>query len=68
MQEPEYPFLGNWGKDGESEYQSHFSQSPLVFPEIKGVNSGSDCFGVLDRLTLELSETQFIVYSFISDA
>jgi hypothetical protein len=47
-------------RDAESKYHSHFSPSPLVFPEIEGVNAGSDCFDVLVRPTLGLSETQFM--------
>jgi hypothetical protein len=46
--------------DAESKYHSHFSQSPLVFPEIEGVNAGSDCFDVLDRTTLGLSRLKFM--------
>jgi hypothetical protein len=46
--------------DAESEYHNHFSRSPLVFPEIEGVNAGSDCFDVLGRLNLGLSRTQFM--------
>jgi hypothetical protein len=37
-----------------------FSQSPLVFPEIEGVNAESDCFDVLGRPTLGLSGTRFM--------
>jgi hypothetical protein len=29
-------------RDAESKYHNHFFQSPLVFPEIEGVNAGSD--------------------------
>jgi hypothetical protein len=47
-------------RDAESKYLIHFSQSPLIFPEIEGVNAGSGCFDVLDRLTLGLSGTQFM--------
>jgi hypothetical protein len=47
-------------RDAESEYLNHFSQSPLVFPEIEGVNAGSDCFDVLDRTALRLLGLQFI--------
>jgi hypothetical protein len=46
--------------DAESEYHNHFSRSPLAFPEIEGVNAGSDCFDVLGRLNLGLSGTQFM--------
>jgi hypothetical protein len=46
-------------RDAESKYHNHFSPSPLVFPEIEGVNAGSDCFGVLGRPTLGLLGTQF---------
>jgi hypothetical protein len=45
-------------RDAESKYHSHFSQSPLVFPKIEGVNAGSDCFDVLGRPTLGLSGTK----------
>jgi hypothetical protein len=47
-------------RDAESKYHSQFSPSPLVFPEIEGVNAGSDCFDVLGRPTLGLSGTQFM--------
>jgi hypothetical protein len=47
-------------RDAESKYHSHFSPSPLVFPEIEGVNAGSDCFEVLGRPTLGLLATQFM--------
>jgi hypothetical protein len=47
-------------RDAESKYHSHFSPPPLVFPEIEGVNAGSDCFDVLGRPTLGLSGTQFM--------
>jgi hypothetical protein len=47
-------------RDAESKYHSHFSQTPLVFPEIEGVNAGSDCFDVLGRPALGLSGTQFM--------
>jgi hypothetical protein len=46
--------------DAESEYSNHFSPSPLVFPEIEGVNAGSDCFDVLGRLILGISGRQFM--------
>jgi hypothetical protein len=46
-------------RDAESKNHSHFSQSPLVFPEIEGVNAGSD-FDVLGRPNLGLSGTQFM--------
>jgi hypothetical protein len=46
--------------DAESKYLIHFSRSPLVFPEIEGVNAGSDCFDVLGRLILGISGTQFM--------
>jgi hypothetical protein len=47
-------------RDAESKYHSHFTPSPLVFPEIEGVNAGSDCFDVLGRPNLGLSGTQFM--------
>jgi hypothetical protein len=47
-------------RDAESKYHSHFSPSPLVFPEIEGVNAGSDCFDALERPTLRLSRLQFM--------
>jgi hypothetical protein len=37
--------------DAEAKYYNNFSRSPLVFPEIEGVNAGSDCFDVLNRPT-----------------
>jgi hypothetical protein len=46
--------------DAESKYHNHFSPSPLVFPEIEGVNAGSACFDVLGRLILRLSGIQFM--------
>jgi hypothetical protein len=46
--------------DADSEYRNHFSPSPLFFPEIEGVNAGSDCFDVLGRPALGLSGTQFM--------
>jgi hypothetical protein len=47
-------------RDTESKYHNHFSPSPLVFPEIEGVNAGSDSFDVLGRPTLRLSGIQFM--------
>jgi hypothetical protein len=46
--------------DAESKYHSHFSESPLVFPEIEGVNAGSDDFDVLGKTILGLSRLQFM--------
>ncbi len=45
--------------DAESEYSNHFSPSPLVFPEIEGVNAGSDCFDVLGML-LGIFQKKFV--------
>ncbi len=50
-------------RDAASKYHSHFSQSPLVFPEIQGVNPGSDCFDVLGRTILSISRLQFMTES-----
>jgi hypothetical protein len=47
-------------RDAESKYHNHFFQSPLVFPEIEGVNAGSDCFDVLGRTILGISRLKFI--------
>jgi hypothetical protein len=47
-------------RDAESKYHSQFSPSPLVLPEIEGVNAGSDCFDVLGRPTLGISGIQFM--------
>jgi hypothetical protein len=46
--------------DAESKYRNHFSPSPLVFPEIEGVDAGSDCFDVLGRIILGISRRQFM--------
>jgi hypothetical protein len=47
-------------RDAESKYHNNFSQSPLVFPEIEGVNAESDCFDILGRTTLRLLGSQFM--------
>jgi hypothetical protein len=47
-------------RDADSKYHNHFSRSPLVFPEIEGVNAGRDCFDVLGRTILGVSGPQFM--------
>jgi hypothetical protein len=47
-------------RDADSKYHNHFSPSPLVFPEIDGVNAGSGCFEVLGKLILGISRFKFM--------